>query len=94
MKKHRKKMEEEGEMLREYDFKGKKGVRGKYHRAYKNGHRVQIYEEDGAVSIHYFTPKEGAIMLDPDVKEYFPDSEAVNATLRSLIALIPERNSR
>ena len=30
------------------------------------------------------------IILDPDVKKYFPNSESVNATLRSLIKLIPQ----
>jgi hypothetical protein len=30
-------------------------------------------------------------MLEPDVKEYFNDSQAVNEALRSLIALIPEK---
>ena len=39
------------EMLPEYDFTGKKGVRGKYYRAYQQGHTVKVYEEDGAVSI-------------------------------------------
>jgi len=78
------------EMLPEYDFSGKKGVRGKYHQMYRRGHTVQVYEKDGSTSIHYFEPRDGAVMLDPDVREYFPDSETVNATLRSLIALIPD----
>ena len=30
-------------------------------------------------------------MLEPDVRQYFPDSEAVNHALRSLIALIPRK---
>ena len=30
-------------------------------------------------------------MLEPDVRQYFPDSEAVNNALRSLIALIPRK---
>jgi hypothetical protein len=33
-------------------------------------------------------------MLDPDVQQYFPDSEAVNKALRSLIALIPQKQSK
>jgi hypothetical protein len=33
---------------------------------------------------------EGTVLLQPDVREYFPDSESVNAALRSLIALMAE----
>lgn len=32
-----------------------------------------------------------AIVLDPDVRLYFPDSAAVNRALRALIRLIPRR---
>ena len=79
------------EMLPEYDFAGKKGVRGKYYRAYQQGHTVKVYEEDGSVTVQYFTLEEGAVMLAPDVREYFPDSESVNQTLRALIALTPTK---
>jgi hypothetical protein len=41
--------------------------------------------------VQYFTLEEGAVMLEPDVREYFPDSEAVNKALRSLIMLIPQK---
>ncbi len=71
----------------EYDFSGKKGVRGKYHRAYQQGHTVRIHEEDGAVTTRYFTLEEGAVLLEPDVREYFPDSASVNQALRGLIGL-------
>jgi hypothetical protein len=79
------------EMLPEYDFTDKKGVRGKYYRAYQQGHTVKVYEEDGTVTVRYFTLEEGAVMLAPDVREYFPDSESVNQTLRALIALAPTK---
>jgi len=82
---------EQNEMLPEYDFTGKKGIRGKYYRAYQQGHTVRIYESDGTVSIQYFTLEDGAVMLEPDVREYFPNSESVNRALRSLIALIPNQ---
>jgi hypothetical protein len=36
---------------------------------------------------------EGAVMLDPDVRAYFPDSAAVNKALRGLIKLIPDSTS-
>ncbi len=82
------------EMLPEYDFTGKKGIRGKYHRAYQQGHTVRIQEADGTVSVQYFTLEEGAIMLEPDIREYFPTSESVNKALRSLIDLIPKKPAR
>ena len=78
--------------LPEYDFRGKKGIRGKYYRAYRQGHTVRIYEADGTVSVQYFTLADGAVMLEPDVRAYFPNSDAVNKTLRSLIALVPAKS--
>ena len=82
------------DMLPEYDFTGKKGVRGKYYRAYRQGHSVRIHKTDGTVTVQYFTLQEGAVMLEPDVKQYFPNSESVNKALRSLISLIPNKQSR
>ncbi|MEK6406821.1 MAG: hypothetical protein AABN34_07655 [Acidobacteriota bacterium] len=74
------------DMLPEYDLAGMKGVRGKYYRAYRRGHTVRIQKADGAVSVQYFTLQDGAIMLEPDVKRHFPNSESVNKALRSLIS--------
>ena len=85
-------VELDDDMLPEYDFsKMGKGVRGKFYQAYRAGHTVRIYKEDGTFEEHYFTPKDGAVILEPDVREYFPDSEAVNEALRGLIALIPRK---
>ena len=81
------------DMLPEYNFEGKKGVRGKYAKAMQNGYSVRILSEDGTVTVQDFVPKENAVLLDPDVKAYFPDSESVNRTLRSLINLIPEKKA-
>ena len=81
-------------MKREYDVRGKKGVRGKYYRAYRQGHTVRITHQDGTVTEQHFTLQDGAVMLEPDVRRYFPDSESVNAALRSLIALIPSNKPR
>ncbi|MEI2690691.1 MAG: hypothetical protein V9H69_13680 [Anaerolineae bacterium] len=78
-------------MLPEYDFSGKKGGRGKYHRAYQQGHTVRIHEEDGTVTTQYFTLEEGAVLLEPDVREYFQDSDSVNQALRGLIGLLPRQ---
>ena len=83
-----------GEMLPEYNFTGKKGVRGKYYRAYRQGRTVRVHRDDGTVSVQHFTLEEGAVMLEPDVREYFPTSESVNQALRSLITLIPKSRRR
>jgi len=82
------------DMLPEYDFKGKKGVRGKYAAALKEGYSIRIINEDGTVTVKYFVPRENAIVLDSDVQVYFPDSESVNRALRSLIQLIPEGHGK
>ena len=84
----------DNDMLPEYDLKGKKGVRGKYAKALKEGYSIQITNDDGTVSVKQFVPRESTVVLDPDVKAYFPDSESVNRALRSLIELIPERNKK
>ena len=72
------------EMRDEYDFSG--GVRGKHYKAYRKGHTVCIRKEDGSTSVQYFKQADGAVMLDPDVKTHFPNSDSVNKALRSLIA--------
>lgn len=85
-------MKNKDEMLAEYDFAGKKGVRGKYYEAYRKGHTVKIHNEDGTTSIQHFTLQDGAVMLDSDVQKYFPDSASVNRALRSLIAVKLSKN--
>ena len=77
------------EMLPEYDFSG--GVRGKHYQAYRRGYQVIIHKTDGTTEVRDFALPEGAIILDPDVRSYFPDSEAVNRTLRGLISLMPQQ---
>ncbi|MEJ2748882.1 MAG: hypothetical protein P8183_13410 [Anaerolineae bacterium] len=92
MKKQTKPQNEPEDILPEYDFSQMgDGERGKYYEAYRAGHTVRIMKEDGDVEVHYFTLEEGAVVLEPDVREYFPDSESVNEALRNLIALIPKR---
>jgi len=79
-------------MRREYDFKNMAGgVRGKYCKAYRQGHTVKIKKSDGSTATRHFTLKDGAVLLEPAVKKYFPDSETVNKVLRSLITLIPQK---
>ena len=83
---------DQDEMLPEYDFsKMKNGVRGKYYKARREGYTVKINHEDGTVEYHHYKPLEGTVALDRDVREYFPDAEAVNNALRGLIALIPKQ---
>ncbi|MGI9108132.1 MAG: hypothetical protein ACR2G4_18030 [Pyrinomonadaceae bacterium] len=78
---------ENDEMLPEYDFRG--GVRGKHYKAYRRGHTLTIHKTDGTTDVRHFKLEEGAVMLEPDVQAYFPDSEAVNKALRGLITLLP-----
>lgn len=75
------------EMLPEYDFSG--GVRGKHASEYRRGHSVTVRRKDGTTVVERFGPEEGSVVLDPDVRPYFPDSEAVNEALRGLIRLAP-----
>lgn len=75
------------EMLPEYDFRG--GMRGKHYKAYRSGHTVRVHKSDGTVQVQHFTLEDGAVMLESDVRKYFPDSESVNRALRGLITLVP-----
>ena len=77
------------EMRDEYDFRGIKGVRGKYYEAMQKGYTTIIHKSDGSTVIKETRP----IFLDEDVQKYFPDSESVNNALRDLIALAPEQHS-
>lgn len=74
--------ENEKEMREEYDFS--QGVRGKHFNAYRNGHTIRVKKSDGSVEEHHFTLQDGAVMLDPDLKAKFPNSESVNRALRTL----------
>ena len=74
-------------MAAEYDFRN--GVRGKHARAFREGYTVTIHYADGSETTEHVEPDPGAVILAPDVRQYFPDSESVNRTLRQLIALIP-----
>jgi hypothetical protein len=83
---------EPNDMRREYDFKDMKGgVRGKYYKTNREGHTVKIHKADGTTVVQHFSLEDGAVLLEPDVREYFPDSKAVNQALRGLIALLPKK---
>lgn len=74
-------------MRDEYDFRGKKGVRGKYYEAMQKGYTTIIHKSDGSTIVKEMRP----IFLDEDVQAYFQDSESVNQVLRGLIALVPAK---
>ncbi len=80
-------------MRPEYDFKRMKGgVRGKYYKAYRAGHTVKVHKADGRIIVRHFRLQDGAVVLEPQVRKYFHDSEEVNKALRGLIALLPKRH--
>lgn len=54
--------------------------------------QVTEVHEDGTITTFEVQPRQRVIVLDPDVREFFPDSKTVNRTLRSLIALIPQKS--
>jgi hypothetical protein len=79
-------------MRAEYDFSG--GTRGKHYRQYQRGHTVKVQKTDGTTVVQHFKLEEGAVMLAPDVREYFSDAESVNRALRTLIDLIPRKRRK
>ena len=81
-----------GEMRAEYNFSG--GVRGKHADAYQQGHTVSIHKKDGTTIVQNFKLEEGAVILEPDVREYFPDAESVNNALRTLISIAPKTRKK
>ena len=87
MKKHEPIPYDDDEMLPEYDFSG--GVRGKHVKAMQSGYTITIHQKDGSTIVKEVEPRPGTVLLEPDVRKYFPDSESVNRTLRSLIILVP-----
>ena len=79
----------ENEMRSEYDFTG--GVHGKYAQELReHGYTIREYHADGT-----FTEQrvlgEKTVVLEPDVWEYFRDSQAVNHALRALISAVPSK---
>ncbi len=77
------------DMRPEYDFAD--GVRGKHYKVLREeGYIVRIYNDDGTVTERHVTG-ERTVILEPDVYDYFPNSQAVNHALRTLISLVPEK---
>ena len=72
----------------EYDFSH--GVRGKHAAAMRDGYTMVIHHSDGTTEVREVTPRPGTVVLDSDVRAYFPDSEAVNRALRGLIGQLSQ----
>lgn len=79
---------ENDDMLDEYDFSS--AERGKFYKPLHEGYSVEVRMDDGTTVVHEYRLQEGTVLLEPDVREYFPDSEAVNKALRSLIELLSQ----
>ena len=79
----------DNDMRAEYDFTG--GVRGKHFKAMQAGYTITIHKADGTTVVKDVMPKEGAVVIEPDIRTYFPDSESVNRALRCLIPLLPKK---
>ena len=76
------------DMRPEYDFSG--GVRGKHYKVLREeGYVIRVYNDDGTVTERHVAG-ERTVVLEPDVYEYFPNSQAVNQALRTLISLVPK----
>lgn len=82
------------DMQPEYDFSGRTGVRGKYYQRLRQGYTITVHREDGTTLVQHITRPEGTVTLDADVREYFPDAESVNAALRALIHLVPQKKAK
>ena len=90
-------MDNDVTMLDEYDFSG--GVRGKYYQRYRESvaagvihdprfERVVAAREGEDKQPGQPTPQ---VHLDPDLREQFPTSDAVNAALRDYARILEER---
>ncbi|MFZ5910895.1 MAG: hypothetical protein ACOYYU_12845 [Chloroflexota bacterium] len=49
---------------------------------------VYVHKKDGTTVVNHYKLEKGTVLLAPDVRAYFKDSEAVNSALRSLIQLM------
>ena len=79
-------------MRAEYDFS--KAERGKFYRPLDKGYKVRVHQSDGTEVVNHYALTEGTVLLAPDVREYFSDSQTVNDALRSLIHLMEKVPAR
>ena len=61
---------ENNDMRAEYNFTG--GVRGKYYKAMQAGYTLTIHKADGTTVVKDVMPKKGSVVLEPDIRAYFP----------------------
>jgi hypothetical protein len=74
-------------MHAEYDFSD--GVRGKHYKSRRLGYIIRVHKADGTTEVREID-REGSVVLEADVRKYFPNSKAVNRALRTLIELFPQ----
>lgn len=78
-------------MRAEYDFSG--GERATYAAKLKErGYTIRVYQPDGTYTERTVLG-EKMVVLEPDVWEFFPDSEAVNRALRAIISVMPQNRA-
>lgn len=66
----------EDDLKEEYDLSHLKNpIWGKYFQRYQERYSVTIHHEDGTTTVEHFPKQNDIITLDPDVKQYFPNSE-------------------
>lgn len=77
----------------EYDLSTLKqiGARGRHAKRLREGYTTEVTHEDGSKTITHYQVHPDAVVIDGDVRTYFPDSEAIHHALRGLIALIPKK---
>ena len=68
------------------------GTRGKHYKSRLNGYTIRIHQQNGTTEIREIE-REGCVVLEPDVQQYFLNSEAVNRALRTLIKLFPRTHA-
>jgi hypothetical protein len=78
-------------MRSEYDFQD--GVRGKHYKAMQTGYTITIHNANGTTVTKDVMLQSGVVILEPDVRSYFPDSESVNEILRALIKISPTKKA-
>ena len=76
-------------MQPEYDFS--QAVRGKHSARFRQGYSVEITQEDGSVQVQRFMRDANAVVIDQDVRTYFPDAASINKALRALIEILPKQ---
>jgi hypothetical protein len=81
-----------GDMRPEYDFSTMQALPcGTHYKDLSKGYTSIVHHPEGSKGITHYRPLEGCVVLDRDVREYFPDADAVNTALRGLIALVPTK---